>query len=39
MNLKPHLHPVEDGGKYVMPQADYALSQMDKKSVLHFLRT
>jgi hypothetical protein len=38
MNLKPHLHPVEDGGKYVMPQADYALSQMDKKSVLHFFK-
>ena len=38
MNLKPHLHPVEDGDKLVMPQAPYVLPPEAKRSVLQFLK-
>jgi hypothetical protein len=38
MNPKPHLHPVEDGDKLVMPQAPYVLSLEAKKLVLDFLK-
>ena len=38
MNLKPHLHPVKDGDKLVMPQAPYVLSPEAKRSVLQLLK-
>jgi hypothetical protein len=38
MNLKPHLHPVEDGGKTDYPRAPYILSPEQKNKLLQFFR-
>lgn len=38
MNLRPDLHPVDDGGKVVLPPAPYTLSPDKKKHCLVFLK-
>ena len=36
MNLKPHLHPIEDGGKTDLPAAPYILPPEKKSTLLQF---
>jgi len=38
MNLKPHLHPIEDNGKTDYPRAPYDLTTEQKNKLLQFFR-
>lgn len=38
MNLRPDLHPVDDGGKVVLPPAPYTLFPDQKKALLSFFK-
>ena len=38
MNLKPHLHPIEDGGKTDFPPAPYVLPPEKKSTLLQFFK-